>query len=252
MGFAALPVIGGIQAAVGLAGLFKEANTPYQDYQPTDAFRRSESRAERMAQQGYTPQERAAFETGQARKFNTARQNVLDQSGGSLASAINKGLNAANVFDQNQFAASDAALRRQNIRYADQFAMDRQRMSEANVNMANQYKMAKEQSYGQAMQAGIGNIGSYFMQQDALSAYENALAQQFGSGGQGNQGLPSNQNMGGATQGNMNQIPTSANVGVDLSNYGAGGGVGFNFNPLPYSPTQSPFGFPFSYNNPFQ
>lgn len=80
----------------------------------------SKARADEMAKRGYTATETANFQQGLARSQNTAYRHAMDTSGGGLAGAIRAALSYSNINAQNQFAAQDAGLHRQNIRYADQ------------------------------------------------------------------------------------------------------------------------------------
>lgn len=149
-------ILGGIQLVGGIAAASSLGDRPSYSEDPN--FARSAGRAETMAGMGYTPQERAAFQGDLASAQATDYQRGMDISGGNMAQAL-LGINTSRAAGAlNRFAAQDAALKRENIRYADSFSRERQARRDAQTQMDNQYRMAEEQAIGGAIQSGLGNI----------------------------------------------------------------------------------------------
>lgn len=149
-------ILGGIQLVGGIAAAASLGDRPSFSEDPN--FTRSAARAETMAGMGYTPQERAAFQGDLASAQATDYQRGMDISGGNMAQAL-LGINTSRAAGAlNRFAAQDAALRRENIRYADSFSRERQARRDAQTQLDTQYRMAEEQAIGGAIQSGLGNI----------------------------------------------------------------------------------------------
>jgi hypothetical protein len=164
-------VLGGIQAGTGLYGLNQLSKTPYPEFSITPGLQSAYGRAEGMANQGFTPAEQAAFQQRMAGTRAGAFRRGAELSGGQLAGALNRGLQAQQFGAENQFAAQGAQLQRSNTRYADSLAQAIQNQS----NMATQAQIgrrnAQEQAYGGAVKAGLGNIANTLNLNQALSAY---------------------------------------------------------------------------------
>ena len=79
-------------------------------------------------------------------------------------------MNYNNIGALNQFAANDASLRRNNIRYAGQMAGQLQSQQNLATQAAIQRRIMLEQAYGRAMQAGLNNIVGGV--QGGVSVYE--------------------------------------------------------------------------------
>lgn len=162
------PVSAGLAGAQALFGLYQtlkgrkelknlDKNKP-EGFTITPELQKSYARAEQMAQDGYTPQEEAAFQANLQRQSNAAYNRSFAFGGNTMAGAIQAGLNFQNTAALNQFAANDASLQRQNIRYADQRgdAITQQRNRIAGQEL-NDYA-AQQQMWGQTMQSGINNM----------------------------------------------------------------------------------------------
>ena len=162
------PVSAGLAGAQALFGLYQtlkgrkelkklDKNRP-EGFTITPELQKSYARAEQMAQDGYTPQEEAAFQANLQRQSNAAYNRSFAFGGNTMAGAIQAGLNFQNTAALNQFAANDASLQRQNIRYADQRgdAITQQRNRIAGQEL-NDYA-AQQQMWGQTMQSGINNM----------------------------------------------------------------------------------------------
>lgn len=140
-----------VQANRAKKSLAQLNKTPYPEYQISPELQSSYSRAQSMANQGYTAQETAAFNQNLSRNQATQFRTAIDQSGGNLARAINAGLQANNIGAINQFASSDAQIRRQNIRNADDLARALQSQKNLSVSSALQRRNQLEQAYGSAL-----------------------------------------------------------------------------------------------------
>jgi len=113
----------------------------------------SQKRAERMAKAGFTPEETAAFTMRQQRLANQKYRMATQQAGGSLAGAIQAGINFGDTAADVDFAARDAAMRRTNIRYAD--TLNQYLQGTRNAIQAN-----KQQWYKERARAASGTLGT--------------------------------------------------------------------------------------------
>lgn len=168
-------ILGGVQLVGGIAAAASLGDRPSYTEDPN--FSRSASRAETMAGMGYTPQERAAFQGDLASSQATDYQRGMDVSGGNMAQAL-LGINTSRSAGAlNRFAAQDAALRRENIRYADSFSRERQARRDAQTNLDTQYRMAEERAIGGAIQSGLNNIAGMANLNQAMSYNPGAMPQ---------------------------------------------------------------------------
>ena len=158
-------VLGAIQAGLGIYQLIRggiEQNKFNKMKQPTygltSSMKSAKAQAEQVAQMGYTPQERAAFEQRLATSGNTAFRRATDMSGGNMAQALQGALNAQNIAAQNQFAAQDAALRRQNIAARNQIYGMEQNLENQNVRTQQELMKARAKSLGEQRQSGLSNL----------------------------------------------------------------------------------------------
>lgn len=130
------------------------------EFNITPEQQQSYNRSQLMAQRGYTAPERAAFQQQLSRSQNTAFQKGIDMGGGGLAGAIRAALSYSNINAQNRFAADDARLHRDNIRYADQrgdqISAQRNRMTMGDQQTFDQLA----QAYGAEGKAGVQNMFS--------------------------------------------------------------------------------------------
>ncbi len=177
-------VIGGVQAFQGLSALNKLQNQALPLLTEDPEMKAARLRAQGMANQGYTSAETAAF-NNRANSTDNQRYNLATNvAGGNAAGAINAGIQYGNINRELSFAAQDAQLRRQNMKYADSFAQHLQRMRDANVQYMQQRRAQQESAAGGALQAGINNIASGAMMAGVDGANAGG-AQQSGSAGGG-------------------------------------------------------------------
>lgn len=152
-------LLGGLQTWQGLKGLSELHKKKVPSYAETPEMKASRMRAEELAKGGYSPAEKAAFEQKLARSQNTAYQKGRDVAPG-MAQELLAGINYTNTGAMNDFAASDAALHRQNIKYADSFARELQDISNMNIQEQLKQRMAAEQALGGAASSGLTQIAS--------------------------------------------------------------------------------------------
>lgn len=146
-------VLGGIQAVGGLIGAMNMGRRPRFTEDPR--FAQAAGRAEYMAGMGYTPQERASFQSDIAAQTAGDYRRGIDMSGGNMARALGGISTARTMGAYNRFAGQDAALRRQNIQYADQFSRERQRRADMQTRSDMEQYDAEQRAVGQAMSSGL-------------------------------------------------------------------------------------------------
>lgn len=151
-------VLGGIQTIGGLIGLLSQKKPPMYSMSPDQQAVLAQARE--ASQQGFTGQERAAYESQVARQGATAYQRALDLSGGGMAQALSGSIGAANLGAANQMAIQDAALRRQGQQFYARMAGEQQRIQDMNVAAQQRESQQAQQSFGAAMQSGLTQIGS--------------------------------------------------------------------------------------------
>lgn len=206
--------LGLLQTIQGFSGLNKQGPTPKFSEDP--AMAKSRQRAERLARGGYTPQERAAFESNIQRRYNTADRKIKDTAGG-LGSYV-AGVTGANRSAADlQFAASDAALQRENIRYADRFAENLQRISEKNTEVALQERNQAIASYGQAAQSGLTNLAESVNTYSATGGFEGGGGANRAPGGGVTSGAPVPGAMSSAVNRAAAPTPQVGGSGLDYS-----------------------------------
>jgi len=132
------------------------AKTPYAKYGVNPLVQRYTQMGLRDIQnpQGFSGAETAGFQQGLAQSQAGARQNALSIGGGSVARAVNAGLNSANLGAMNQFAGQNASLARQNrnlgfSRYM-QGAGVAQNIDNMNTQNEINRRVMMEQAYGAA------------------------------------------------------------------------------------------------------
>jgi hypothetical protein len=180
-------VTGVIQASQAGKQLNNLAKTPIDEYSISPELQHSYSRAEAMANQGFAPEEKAAFQSGVARQQAGAFQNAVDQSGGNLSSAIGAALKSQNIGVQSDFAAQGSRLRSQHMQYADELAGRIQSQKNLMTEAKRQRRTMLEQAYGAAKKQGIENITG------ALTGAAQIAG--FGSGGGAKAANPNSINM---------------------------------------------------------
>lgn len=189
--------LGALQTGLSLYGLSKIGKQ--NDYTISPEIGNAYNRAESMAREGFTGEEEAGFKQNLARSNRLRLQRGLDAGGSGLAGAVNAGINSTNIGALNEFASSDAALKRKNIQYADTLAQAIQHQRNLQTQNLNREREMKQQAYGGALKSGLENIVNPL---NATSAF-NYLREQSGL----NKGL-------GSFQGNA--LP-SDNLGRPIS-----------------------------------
>ncbi len=201
-------VLGGIQAVGGLIGALNMGRRPRFTEDPR--FTQAAGRAEYMAGMGYTPQERAAFQSDIAAQTAGDYRRGIDMSGGNMARALGGISTARTMGAFNRFAGQDAALRRQNIQYADQFSRERQRRMDMQTRADMEQYDAEQRALGQAMSSGLTQMAGAANFGQAMKFYKDLY------GGAGDAG-------GGYSLPEFD-IPEFKGIGAGTPNLG---GIGF-------------------------
>lgn len=160
--------LGAMQTIGSLIMLNKLRKTPRARFGLTPEMQQSASRANQMAQGGFTGQEEANYLQNLSQMQNASFQNARQMSGGGLGRAISGGLSSQRIGALNQFAGQDASLMRQNVRYADQrgdvITQQRNRQTGEDIR----YRDMQEQAIGRSLQAGTTNLASSMNATQAL------------------------------------------------------------------------------------
>lgn len=151
--------LGLLNAYMGFKGLSEAKKTPTPKYTETPEMQQARLRAEAAAKTGYSSAEKAAFEQRLNRSQNTAFQRAVDRAPG-LAQTILSGITYSDTQAQNEFAARDSMIRRENIRYADSFARYLQELNNRNIQEQIRQKELAVRSYGAAAQSGLSQLAS--------------------------------------------------------------------------------------------
>ena len=166
--------IGAVQSAISSS---QSSNLPVpKQYTVSPELRTAYNMARRRADEGYSPEEKSAFEQMLARQ-GTAAKEMFRNVG--LAGAGSAAANIMGTDALNQFAAQGAGIRRQNAGDFYGLANQVQGVSNMETGRFNEQLRAEEQALGSATQAGIGNMfggfnsGMNFAQNEkAISAYQ--------------------------------------------------------------------------------
>ena len=188
-------VLGGIQAVGGLIGAMNMGRRPRFTEDPR--FAQAAGRAEYMAGMGYTPQERAAFQSDVAAQTAGDYRRGIDMSGGNMARALGGISTARTMGAYNRFAGQDAALRRQNINYADQFSRERQRRADMQTRSEMEQYDAEQRALGQAMSSGLTQMAGAANFGQSMKFYKDL----YGGGAGGTSGGGGLDFLGGKTSG---------------------------------------------------
>lgn len=148
------------QASKALRGLASQGEPQYRD--PNSILQEATSKTPT----GYSAAEKAAFMQNMQR-LNTLKYRNATQSNPNLAQNVQSGIDYGNVNALNEFASNDANLRRERI---NRLASDIAQTDVRNTTNAINNKRAMEQAYGQAYQAGIGNVMNLFDDIDRSAA----------------------------------------------------------------------------------
>lgn len=206
------------KAERGLSALEKNPIKPF-GVDPVLQSYYSQALEETRNPRGYSSAERFNFNQGLARQNNTLYNNAVGLSGGNLSRAVRGSLNTAGFNAQNQFAANDAGIRRNNRQSAFSrlgFATGQmQGISNMNVNAniqaQNQYGAAiaqQKRNYNQALMAPVNlalTAGGYMLGGPMGGQLGASLGNNLG--GQYQQGQMSNFNGGQQGYYNTNQSP---------------------------------------------
>lgn len=149
--------LGLLNTYAGFSGLSELHKQKMPTYKATPEFLASKARADELARGGYSPAEKAAFEQSLSRSQNTGYQRAVDRAPG-MSQEILAGVNYSNISAHNDFAARDASLHRENIRYSDQFSKYMQELNNKNVESQQRQRLMAEQALGQAAQSGLSQI----------------------------------------------------------------------------------------------
>jgi len=146
-------VMGGVQMGIAMDELSKLPSA--KTFSPATDLETATSMARRAAQQGMTPQERAAAEqaigTAQSRT-----QRAMEQRGlGNLAAAVSQ---IRTTEALNQLEAQNQAIKRQSLGQYASLAGQMQSLQNQNIQSFNQMLYAQQQALGQAAQAGFKNL----------------------------------------------------------------------------------------------
>ena len=146
-------VMGGIQMGVSMDQLSKLPSA--KTFSPATDLETATSMARRAAQQGMTPQERAAAEqaigTAQSRT-----QRAMEQRGlGNLAAAVSQ-IRTTEAF--NQLEAQNQNIKRQSLGQYASLAGQMQSIQNQNIQSFNQMLYAQQQALGQSARAGFSNL----------------------------------------------------------------------------------------------
>lgn len=105
--------------------------------------------------QGFSAAERANFQSGMGRTMNTQFNNALTASGGNSARYIRNALTGSGLMAQNQFAAQDASLARQQQGMAysrlGQATNQLQNLDNMNTQVGLNRRLMTEQALGGAV-----------------------------------------------------------------------------------------------------
>jgi hypothetical protein len=161
------PVMAALAGAQALYGIYQSERARKQaeamkepgGYEITPEQRTAYERAQEMAKSGYTPEERGQFMQNIAQQQNLGYQRAMrGAQGNQWAGAVLAGVQAPKYGAMADFAARDAALRRQNIRYADQLGADISAQRNRETSRAQSEYSLLQQAYGQARKQGIQNV----------------------------------------------------------------------------------------------
>lgn len=154
------------------------ANTPIQEYSMSPEMLEQKRIASGMFSnpQGYTPQETARFDRNIRRILGAKDYNALNVGGGGVGRVIGAIGNASEVNAATDFAASDAAIARENrnigLRKLGAIADKAQQIKDMNTQFKLNRRLMNEQAVGNAIRSNKDFVNSAFMGigQDLLSA----------------------------------------------------------------------------------
>lgn len=180
----------------------------------------NQASSEVLNPQGFSGAERGAFNQQMGQNYNTQYANAVGRAGGQTGSFINNVLTANNLNAGNQFAVSDANLRRQNR----QSAFNRQSYGVGQIqnidNMNTQadlnYRLMTEQALGGAIAQQKQNISN------AISSVGQSGSMMAGYGAGGGGGNAYKTSGSSSPQQNYTSGPTSPMGGQTYYSSGMG------------------------------
>jgi hypothetical protein len=148
-----------------------------KQYSVSPELRAAYNMSRRRADEGYSPEEKAAFEQMLARQ-GTAAKRMFQNVG--LAGAGSAAANIMGIDALNQFAANGASIKRQNAGDFYGLAGQMQGVQDQETTRFNNQLNIERQALGEGVQAGISNIQGGFQgietsmnQQKAMDLYKN-------------------------------------------------------------------------------
>ena len=158
-------VPGGIQAGLGLVegisglvGLNKLNKQAFPEYGLNGELSNYSQMARSLSQQGFSPEESAAFRQSLAEQQNATNRTATEIGGGSGAKALSAAMTGQDVNALNKFAAQGAQLKSQHMdayrQAASQLQQQQNLKTQADIDRRNQL----EHAYGGALQQGLTNF----------------------------------------------------------------------------------------------
>lgn len=125
--------------------------------------------ATKRAKFGFDPTQKANFLNNVQSSQNAAYQKAIDTSGGQMASAIGRLMQANQLRSMNQFAADDAQKQQYNQQYADSMGQNITQQRNLKTQTEIQRRMMLEQALGTAKAQGLNNIASGINSAESLA-----------------------------------------------------------------------------------
>lgn len=148
------------QLAYGLHLANKMKGMSDPRFTPNEFFARGLGEAQSRRNMGFTGDEMAAYEQNISDMNRSQYSRAINMAGGNMAQTVLGILSGQESKARGQMAMQDAALRRQNQQYADTYAARMQELNNAQTAREQQQYDAMRAAASQAIQSGIGNIGT--------------------------------------------------------------------------------------------
>ncbi len=150
----------GLAAAQGAKGLYDMITgrqdldalhrQKFPEYSEVPEQQQARLRAQEMSKRGFTPEEVAARDQRLIRSENTGFQKGMNVAPGQ-SQALLSAANYSNAIGQNNFAAQDANLHRQNIAYSDKLTSQLQNLSNMNIQAQQRNRLMAETALGRGI-----------------------------------------------------------------------------------------------------
>jgi hypothetical protein len=160
IGAGVLSTTGIVQFAIAMDQAKKDAKKADEMFVDSPEFKKSAARAADMAKSGYTQDEINAYMLNESRLNNTRYTKGVQAGGNNFANQVQQGINYGSMKSLLDFAAGDAALKRQNVRYADTFALESQRRSDMNTQRQMALRDKERDAIAGLANAGVQNVTS--------------------------------------------------------------------------------------------